>query len=60
MLEGANEMKTIATKLDNGYTLTIVHPAVPESAAVIAVPEWKQRLVFENKEALIAKLVEVL
>lgn len=55
-------MRAILTKLDNGYTLTISEEEVipnPDAAGNI-VREKKQRLVFENKEAALAKITEVM
>ena len=52
-------MKAILTKLDNGYTLTLVeddyHPDTGEKMG-----EQKQRLVFERKEDAVAKITEVM
>lgn len=54
-------MKLYIEKLDNGYRLNIttVEPSVNREGQPIEV-ERKQKLVFESKEAMMAKVQEAL
>jgi cytosine/adenosine deaminase-related metal-dependent hydrolase len=50
-------MKLFIQQLDNGFTLTVTHPANPEAeAGSQAAQERKERLVFENVEHLYRRI----
>ena len=57
-------MKAILTKLDNGYTLTVMseeeRQLEDQPGRPVIKEEKKQRLVFESKEAAIARITEVM